>query len=170
MTHKTKRDIIRYLAYCLEFLLLYVFQNTPWLMPELFSARPIFIIPAAVAISMYESETTSMLIGLFSGLLIDFAGGGLLGFHALLLCIFCFFTARICETYIQTNFITGMIVCSLATIISLLLHWLFMYVAFGYSHVGYTLLVHYLPIILYTLIFVPVLFIINKKIAVTINA
>ena len=170
MTYKTKRDIFRYIAYTLEFFLLYVLENTPFLMPEFLSARPILLIPAAVSIAMYESETASMIIGLLCGLLIDFAGGGVLGFHALILCVFGFITARICETYIQTNFITGMIVCSLATIFSFVLHFIFAYVLLGYSYIGYVFLRHYLPMILYTLIFVPVLFILNKKLAITINA
>lgn len=169
MTDKTKRDITRYIAYSLEFLLLYILQNTPWLMPEILGARPIFIIPAAISIAMYEPEVPSMFIGLISGLLIDFAGGGLLGFFALFLSVFCYFTAQLCETYIQTNFITGMIVCSAACVAILLLHWLFMYVLFGYPYAGYTLVRHYLTKILYTLIFVPFLFFINKKLAITIN-
>ena len=170
MTYKTKHDIFRYIAYALEFLILFVFENTPFLMPEILSARPILLIPAAASIAMYESETASMIIGLICGLLIDFSGGGVLGFHALVLCVFGFIIARLCETYIQTNFITGMIVCSLATAVSLILHFVFAYVSIGYSYIGYAFISHYLPMIVYTLIFVPVLFILNKKLAITINA
>lgn len=74
-------------------------QETPGLIPELFGARPVLLIPVALSIALFEGERPSMMFGLFSGLLIDFGIGGALGFHALLLAATCFFFKRACHRF-----------------------------------------------------------------------
>lgn len=48
--------IIRYFAYTIEILILYMVQETPGLLPEIGGARPVLLIPAAISIAMFESE------------------------------------------------------------------------------------------------------------------
>ncbi|HBT91305.1 MAG TPA: rod shape-determining protein MreD, partial [Ruminococcaceae bacterium] len=60
--------VIRYLGYSIEILVLFVLQETPGLIPEIGGARPVMLIPAAVCIAMFESETPAMAFGLAGGL------------------------------------------------------------------------------------------------------
>lgn len=80
---------IRYFAYALELLVLYMIQQTPGFLPSLFGARPILIIPAVLAIAMFEPEIPAMAFGIFGGLLIDFGIGDALGFHGIMLGVAC---------------------------------------------------------------------------------
>ncbi|HCB90399.1 MAG TPA: rod shape-determining protein MreD, partial [Ruminococcaceae bacterium] len=51
------------LGYSIEILVLFVLQETPGLIPEIGGARPVMLIPAAVCIAMFESETPAMAFG-----------------------------------------------------------------------------------------------------------
>ena len=77
--------LIRYLAYVLELLVLFMLQETPGLLPSIFGARPVLLFPAVVAIAMLEPEVPALLFGVVGGLFCDFGLSGMLGFHALVL-------------------------------------------------------------------------------------
>ena len=63
--------IIRYFAYTIEILILYMVQETPGLLPEIGGARPVLLIPAAISIAMFESELAGIAFGLLCGLFLD---------------------------------------------------------------------------------------------------
>ena len=44
--------VIRYLAYTLELLVLFMLQETPGLLPPLFGARPVLLFPAVITIAI----------------------------------------------------------------------------------------------------------------------
>ena len=50
-------------------------QNTPGVMPQMFSANALLLIPVCVSVAMFESETVSLVFGLIAGLLWDFICG-----------------------------------------------------------------------------------------------
>ena len=169
MSSKTKHDLIRYFAYLLEFLLLLTLQCTPRLFPRFFGAAPLFLAPAACLIAMYEPVVPSIFIGVFAGLLLDFSGGGILGFHATVLAILCYFIASLCEEYLQTNFVTALILGVVSVFLVVLLNWIFLYFLPGYSFPGYAFARHYLTSFAVTAVFVTLLYLINRLIAVTIH-
>ena len=68
--------IIRYFAYTIEILILYMVQETPGLLPEIGGARPVLLIPAAISIAMFESELAGIAFGLLCGLFLDIGMGG----------------------------------------------------------------------------------------------
>lgn len=102
--------IIRWFAYAIEILVLFVLQETPGLIPTLGMARPILVIPAVLAVAMFESEIPAMLFGLLGGLLIDFGIGGMLGFHGILLAAACYGVSLIATNLMRTNFLTAMLI------------------------------------------------------------
>lgn len=65
-------QVIRYFAYSIELLVLFIIQETPGLIPAVFGARPILLIPVAVSIAMFENELPAMFFGLAFGLFLDF--------------------------------------------------------------------------------------------------
>ena len=83
--------LVRYLAYTLEILVLFMVQETPGLLPSIFGARPVLLFPVVVTIAMFETEIPALGFGVLGGLLCDFGLSGMLGFHALVLGLLCFF-------------------------------------------------------------------------------
>ena len=48
--------VIRYLAYTLELLVLFMLQETPGLLPPLFGARPVLLFPAVITIHVRDGN------------------------------------------------------------------------------------------------------------------
>ena len=156
--------IVRSLAYVLELLGLFMLQETPGLLPHVYGARPVLVLPAAAVIAMFEEETRAMAFGVAAGLFCDFGYSGVLGFHALVMGVLCFFISLLVRTFLQVNPVTAMLTGIVALGLAFGAQWLFFYY-FHYSSPGYALRMHYLPKYLYTLIFVPLLYLLNRALA-----
>lgn len=156
--------IIRSLAYVLEMLVLFMLQETPGLLPHVYGVRPVLVLPAAAVIAMLEDETRAMAFGVAAGLFCDFGYSGVLGFHAMVMAILCFGVSLLVKAFLQVNPVTAVLVGIAVLGIAFGAQWLFFYY-FRYSSPGYALRIHYLPKYLYTLIFVPLLFLLNKALA-----
>ena len=161
--------LIRYLAYVLELLVLFMLQETPGLLPSIFGARPVLLFPAVVAIAMLEPEVPALLFGVVGGLFCDFGLSGMLGFHALVLGVLCFFISLVIRTYLQNNMASAILtgVWSLGLVV--LAQWFFLYF-FQYSYPAYALTHHYLPKYFYTLLFLPLLYLLNRGLSQALGA
>lgn len=166
----SKYRVIRWLAYAIEIFVLFVLQETPGLIPAIGGARPVLVIPAVLAVAMFEAEIPAMLFGLFGGLLIDFGLGGLLGFHGLLLAAICYLLSLICANLVRTSFLAAMIVAVLAGAAVTLLDWACFYVMPGYHDTVYALTNHYLFIYLYTAAVMPIGYFFNRALALQIRS
>ena len=154
--------IIRNLAYTLELLVLSTLQQIPGLFPEIWGARPVLLLATVLVIALFETETTAMAFGIFGGLLIDFAGGGLLGFHGMILAVLCYLLATLYNGLIRANLLTALLTGAVGILIVVLLQWMFFFVFKGYAHAGYALVHRYLPRFLYTFVFVLPLYYVNR--------
>jgi rod shape-determining protein MreD len=161
---------LRYFAYTIELLVLFMVQETPGLIPQLFGARPVLLIPVALSIALYENEKAAMLFGLFSGLLIDFGMSEILGFHGLLLSVICYYIGLVAANLIKTNFLTAMITVIATTASVFLLQWVFFILLSNYEDAGYVLIAHYLPRFCYTVAVMPITYYFNRALAVQIRA
>lgn len=153
--------VIRYLAYTLELLVLFMLQETPGLLPAIFGVRPVLLLPAAVTIAMMEEETPAMAFGIVAGLFCDFGLSGMLGFHALVLAALCFFVSCISRVYLQVNIITAVITGLWTIGLTIAAQWFFLYY-FSYSIPYYAFTHHYLPKYFYTMLFVPLVYLLNR--------
>ena len=153
--------LIRYLAYVLELLVLFMLQETPGLLPSIFGARPVLLFPAVVAIAMLEPEVPALLFGVVGGLFCDFGLSGMLGFHALVLGVLCFFISLVIRIYLQNNMATAILTGVWSIGLVVLAQWFFLYF-FQYSYPAYALTHHYLPKYFYTLLFLPLLYLLNR--------
>jgi rod shape-determining protein MreD len=160
-----KYRFIRWLAYVIEILVLFVLQETPRLIPSICGARPVLVLPVVLAVAMFEGEISSMFFGLFGGLLVDFGLGSMLGFHGLLLAAVCYGISLIAANLVRTNLLTAMIVSAVVTACVTLLDWACFYVMSGYQEVLYTLTAHYLPIFIYTAALMPITYYFNRALA-----
>lgn len=156
--------LIRYLAYTLELLVLFMLQETPGLLPHVYGARPVLVLPAATVIAMLEEETPAMAFGIAAGLFCDFGFSGVMGFHGLVMGVLCFWISLMVQAFMQVNPVTAVLTGIVALGIVFGAQWL-VFCYFRYSSPGYAFRVHYLPKYLYTLIFVPLLYLLNKSLS-----
>ena len=138
-------------------------------MPELLGARPVLLIPAAIMIAMFEGDTGGMVIGILSGLLIDLGGSSVLGVHAIILGVFCYFIGLATMDLIKTNFFTALLFGAASILLVCLLQWLLFYAVWNYGQNSYALLRHYLPKAAYTFCAVPLLYLFNRFFALRLS-
>ncbi len=160
---------IRYLAYTLELLVLFMLQQTPGLLPTLSGVRPVLVRPAAVVMAMFEEEVPAMAFGIVAGLFCDFGLSGALGFHALVLGVLCFFVSLLVQAYMRVNMVTAVLTGLWTMAVTLGGQWLYTYY-FHYSLPGYALTHHYVPKFFYTMLFVPLLYLLNKGLSEALGA
>lgn len=165
-----KYRTIRWFGYAIEILVVFVLQETPGLLPEIGGARPVAVIPAVLAVAMFESEVPAMFFGLFGGLLVDFGFGCVIGFHGLLLAAVCYIVSLIAANLVRTSFLTAMMVSVVVTAAVTLLDWLCFYVLYGYGETIYALTAHYLPIFCYTAALMPIAYYFNRALALQIRS
>lgn len=153
--------LVRYLAYTLELLVLFMVQETPGLLPSILGARPVLLFPAVISIAMFEGEIPAMAFGVVGGLLCDFGLSGTLGFHALVLGVLCFLISLLIRAYFQSNLATAVLTGVWSIGLTVCAQWFFLYF-FQYSHPAYAFTHHYLPKYCYTLLFLPLLYLLNR--------
>lgn len=153
----------RYLAYSLEFLLLFILQTTPNLMPEFFGSKPLLLLPAALTVSYFESEIPSMFFGLAGGLMLDFGYCDSPAFFAFLLTIVCFFVSVTFRDYMFVSFFNTSVFTMVICTGSVLLFFLFFYVFGGKGHSVYFFVHHYISRIVYTVLCGFALYFINSS-------
>ena len=105
-----------------------------------------------------------MAFGIAAGLFCDFGYSGVLGFHGLLLGVLGYFLSMLVRTRMQVNWVTALLTGILALGLVIGAQWLFFYY-FRYSMPGYAFRHHYLPKYLYTLLFVPLVYLLNRGLA-----
>lgn len=160
---------IRYLAYTLELLVLFMLQQTPGLLPTISGVRPVLVLPAAVVMAMFEEEVPAMAFGIVAGLFCDFGLSGALGFHALVLGVLCFFVSLLVQAYMRVNMVTAVLTGLWTMAVTLGGQWLYTYY-FHYSLPGYAFTHHYVPKFFYTMLFVPLLYLLNKGLSEALGA
>lgn len=150
-----RKKWMRWGLYAVQLLLLFILQETPGLLPPLMGAKPMLILAAALTIAMVEDCVPAMAFGIFAGLLADFGGGSAMGYHALVFGVLCFLLSGLCGTRIQIHLFTAVLIGLWSCAAAVVLDWLVLYVARGYSLAAYALLNAYLPIYFYTLLMIP---------------
>ncbi|MBE6765454.1 MAG: rod shape-determining protein MreD [Clostridia bacterium] len=160
-THKR----LKYIAYALELLLVFIIQCTPNLLPEFLGVRPMLMLVFAMGISMFESEGTAMWFGLAAGLLMDLASAHVFGFFAVIFTVCCYASGALVVFLMRNNLLTCVILTLGSLLISGLLQWFFFYLLWGDEKAWYYLYAIMLPQIVYSAVFVPVAFYFNRALA-----
>ncbi len=153
--------VIRYLAYTLELLVLFMLQETPGLLPHVYGVRPVLLFPAVVAIALFEEELPAMAFGIVGGLFCDFGLGGALGFHGAILAVLCFLISLQSRSIMQVNLATALLTGLWSIALTICAQWFFLYY-FTYSMPEYAFTHHYVPKYFYTLLFLPLLYFLNR--------
>lgn len=155
--------IIRRAILALIILTLSVLQNTDGFFPQIFGVRALLLIPAVVCIAMFERDIPGMFFGLFAGALWDvFASGN--NFNALYLLIVGFACGTLINTVMRNNVVTASLLSAAFILLYSVGYWLFHFVLAGIDSAAHMLIRYYLPGVLYTLAFAPVIFTIVRAV------
>ena len=165
MTLETERKklIMRRGSLALILLVLSVLQNTEGFFPQIFGVRALLLIPAVICIAMFERDMAGMLFGLFAGALWDMHASGA-SFNALYLLTVGFVCGTLINTMMRNNIITALILSMVFIPVYVTGYWFFHYIVGGLDMAGFMFLRYYLPSIAYTVLFLPVMFILVRSI------
>ncbi len=159
------RKILRYSAYAVEILFAFVIQATPYFLPSMFGEKAVLLVPLAISMAVFEDDIPAIIFGALCGIFADFSYSGTVGFFSIFLVIISYMTSRLMTDYIKTNIISVMAVGAVGVILVLTAHFLFYCVFAGYPALWTIFSNHYFIRILYTLVFIPLFYLLNKKIS-----
>ena len=156
---------LKYIAYSLELLLVYIIQCTPNLVPTILGVRPLLLIVFSMSISMFESEGTAMWFGLAAGLLMDAASAHVFGFFACVGVVCCYAAGALVVFLMRNNLLSCVILTLSGLTVCGLMQWVFFYLLWGDEKSWYFLYAIMLPQIVYSAVFIPVAFYFNRALA-----
>ncbi len=122
---------------------------------------PVFVLPALIAICLLETDMTAVYFGVFCGILLDFSSGSIIGTYAVLLCVLCPMVSLVAKKIKNISLLRAWIVGFFFIFIFCIYNWFIGYVTKDYSQQALALINFYVPKYFYTLLLVPVAYLIN---------
>lgn len=157
-----KFTVVRYFAFGIEILILFILQSTPNLIPEVFGGRPLLLISAAITIAYFEPEIPAMFFGIACGVLLDLGGGDNIGYYTIMLGVICFLLGWIFRDYMVISFFNATAFSAVIITGVICINFLFFYIFAGKGEAGMYFVQHYISRIVYTFLCGIVLYFINK--------
>ena len=151
------RFIVLALVITVSLVLLYVLQSTPGFL-SLWGVKPFLVIPAAVAIAMYEGEFVGALYGALGGMLCDLGANTFYGFYTITLFLYCT-AVGLALIYLMKNDVKSAVLCCLGYVGAMaLIEYLFYYLLYAYPGSWQVLLFSLLPRALFTCLLMPLFY------------
>lgn len=160
---KQTKNILKWTLYIVTLLVLFVLQTTPGFL-QFFGTRPIWMLPFAVCLSMFETEKTAAIIGALAGGLWDIASGKLLGFSLIILMLCCVFCSLLVMYLAKLNIVNALFLCAATILIYMTFNFVFYYAIWGFGNLETVLLHKLLPVSGYTLLITPLIYFLTRKI------
>ena len=135
------------------YILLLVVCTVLQTMPGLFqfgAAKPLWLLPLALAVAVFEGEFAGAVFGAVCGLMWDWLAGRTVGMLALELLLLCFAVSAVMQLYFKNSAVNFALIASAAALLVLTLDWLFFYYMPGYAGAGERFLWVVLPSALMT--------------------
>ena len=153
-TAKLNSEIKKWLWYVLILLAAYVCQTTPGFL-SFFGYKPVWIVPVAVAIGVFEGEVAAAAIGAVAGLMWDLSSARVAGLHGILLCVLCVACCLLCLHFIRPTLVgISALSGAVVTLVSLV-DFIFTYFLF-YDNTLALLATKVLPVCVLTVLCAPV--------------
>ena len=144
---KEKRNTtLRWILYGVMLVLSYVYMTTA----PLNLRTPLFVIPIAICISMFEEPFESAICGCLAGLLLDTAQGTLVGLSGIIMLWCCLFSSLLFHFFVRRHFLNIVILNAAAILIQGVIHYFFYYAIWEYDHSGKIFMNEFLPVMIYT--------------------
>lgn len=156
---------LKWVAYALELVIVYILQNTPGLIPEFLGVQPVLLVIFAVSIAMFEGEGPGLWFGLAAGALMDITAPTVFGFNALMLMLICYACGMLVVYLMRNNLVSSLCLGAGAVLIMGLITWFIQYVILGNSGVWFYIYGVLLPRLIYTTALMPLAFFFNRAIA-----
>mgnify|MGYP002650045523 FL=1 len=125
-------QIFKWVCYTLLMLLCTVLQTMPGLF-QLGAAKPLYLLPLALAVSVFEGEFAGAVFGAVCGLMWDYTAGRTVGMLALELMALSFLLSAVVQLYFKASAANFVLLALGASLLVLSLVWLFFYYMPGYS-------------------------------------
>ncbi|MBR6669408.1 MAG: hypothetical protein IKL31_01520 [Ruminococcus sp.] len=139
------KTVFRWFLYLLIMLICFVSMNAGTFI------KPILLIPVAVCISSNTGELQAAFIGSACGFMIDLSCDKLLGYNAVILCVFCVITSLCYSRLLRNRLINAIIITALISLIQGVLDYNFYYDIWGYDDSSLILKHYTMPVILLTI-------------------
>lgn len=144
---------LRYTVLGLLALAVYFFQTTPHLLPAIGGFSPLPLVPLVIVVAMREYEGAGAVFGLACGLLMDVTGTSMAGLYSILLLLVGFACSTLIQSLLNDTLRTALLLGSVGTLLVCTVHWVVTCVVAGLPKAFGFLLHQYLPILLYTMVF-----------------
>lgn len=164
-----KHKFFRYFAYTLEMIVLFILERTQNAIPEVFGEKPTLVILVVLMIAFFEGESAGLIFGLLAGILLDSAINTQLSYLTMLMAIIGYIVGFISRNVISVNFTTTMLVSTASTVLIYMIIFVANYALKGYGQLWYVFWRHYLLRAIYSLIVLPLVYYLNRPIAMNIN-
>ncbi len=132
---RSRSQVIKWGCYVLLLFVCAALQTTPGLF-ELGQAKPLYILPLCLSVSVFEEEFEASLFGAVSGLLWDYTAGRTVGMLALEIMILCFAVSILVQLYLQSAPGNFAVITACSALLVLSIDWLFFYFMPGYAAAG----------------------------------
>ena len=129
---RSRGQIVKWICYALLGLLCAVLQTTPGLF-QFGTAKPLWLLPLALAVAVFEGEFAGAVFGAVCGLMWDWLAGRTVGMLALELLLLCFAVGVLVQLYLQSAPGNFAVISAAAALLVLSCDWLFFYRMPGYS-------------------------------------
>ena len=129
---RSRGQIVKWICYALLGLLCAVLQTTPGLF-QFGAAKPLWLLPLALAVAVFEGEFAGAVFGAVCGLMWDWLAGRTVGMLALELLLLCFAVSVLVQLYLQVNPGNFAAVSTATALVVLSLDWLLFYSMPGYT-------------------------------------
>lgn len=129
---RSRSQLFKWGCYVLLMLLCTVLQTTPGLF-QFGAAKPLWLLPLALAVAVFEGEFAGALFGVVCGLMWDYTAGRTVGMLALELMVLCFLLSAVMQLYFKASVPNFLLLGGACALLVLTLDWLFFYYMPGYS-------------------------------------
>ncbi len=140
------RSVIRWILYTVIVLLAFVTAAAGDY------TKPLLLIPIALCIASVHGTVIAGCTGIVCGLLMDIAGGTLLGYHAIFMFLMCIGISILYDRLMQQRFLNLVFFTLLAAFVVTGCDFVFQYALWGYDNVSKIYINHSLPCLFYTVI------------------
>lgn len=157
MNSTARKNIIKHLIYVFLLMFLYVLQSVPGLF-VISGVKPIWVIPAAVAIAMSEGEFAGGIYGALAGLLCDTGGFLLFGFNGFIVTLCCVAAGLLVVYLMRCNLLTYLLFVFVTLMIRGSLEYFFAYGMWNYKNSTLIYTISTFPTVVYSTIVATPLF------------
>ena len=99
---RSRGQIVKWICYALLGLLCAVLQTTPGLF-QFGAAKPLWLLPLALSVAVFEGEFAGAVFGAVCGLMWDWLAGRTVGMLALELLLLCFAVSAVMQLYFKNS-------------------------------------------------------------------